>query len=68
MQISDQGGEQKDVRFSAPKWIAAAAFSLRVGHQGRDQFQNVHFRCGHRRRGCSASTFLKLMVFRILTL
>ena len=42
MQIGDQGGEQKTFAF-LPKWIAAAAFSLRVGHQGRDQFQNVFF-------------------------
>ena len=40
MQISDQGSKQKTFTF-LPKWIAAAAFSLRVGHQGRDQFQNV---------------------------
>ena len=42
MQISDQGSKQKTFTF-LPKWIAAAAFSLRVGHQGRDQFQNVLF-------------------------
>ena len=42
MQISDQGSKQKTFAF-LPKWIAAAAFSLRVGHQGCDQFQNVLF-------------------------
>ena len=40
MQIGDQGGEQKTLAF-LPKWIATAAFALGVGHQGRDQFQNV---------------------------
>ena len=42
MQISDQGSKQKTFAF-LPKWIAAAAFSLRVGHQGRDQPQNILF-------------------------
>ena len=40
MQIGDQGGEQKTLAF-LPERIATAAFTLRVGHQGRDQFQNV---------------------------
>ena len=42
MQISDQGGEQKTLAF-LPKWIATGPFALGVGHQGRDQFQNVLF-------------------------
>ena len=42
MQISDQGGEQKTFTF-LPKWIATGPFALGVGHQGRDQFQNVLF-------------------------
>ena len=42
MQISDQGGEQKTFAF-LPKWIAAGPLALGVGHQGRDQFQNVFF-------------------------
>ena len=40
MQIGDQGGEQKTLRFF-PEWVPAAALAFGVGHQGRDQFQNV---------------------------
>ena len=42
MQIGDQSGQQKPLAF-LPKWVPAAAFTLGVGHQGRDQFQNVLF-------------------------
>ena len=42
MQIGDQGGEQKTLRFF-PEWVPAGPFTLGVGHQGRDQFQNVLF-------------------------
>ena len=35
-----KGSEQKTLRFF-PEWVPAAAFTLGVGHQGRDQFQNV---------------------------
>ena len=42
MQISNQGGEQKTLAF-LPEWVPAAAFTLGVGHQGCDQFQNVLF-------------------------
>ena len=42
MQIRDQGGEQKTFAFF-PKWVPAGPFALGVGHQGRDQFQNVLF-------------------------
>ena len=40
MQISDQCGEQKTLRF-LPERVPAGPFALGVGHQGRDQFQNV---------------------------
>ena len=42
MQIGDQGGEQKTLRF-LPEWVPAGPFTLGVGHQGRDQFQNIFF-------------------------
>ena len=42
MQIGDQGGEQKTLRFF-PEWVPTGPFTLGVGHQGRDQFQNVLF-------------------------
>ena len=42
MQISDQCGEQKTLRF-LPERVPAGPFALGVGHQGRDQFQNVLF-------------------------
>lgn len=34
--------EQKTLRFF-PEWVPAGPFALGVGHQGRDQFQNVLF-------------------------
>ena len=40
MQIGDKRSQQKTFTFF-PERVPAAAFSLRVGHQGRDQFQNV---------------------------
>ena len=42
MQIGDQGGEQKTLAF-LPEGVSAGPFALGVGHQGRDQFQNVLF-------------------------
>ena len=42
MQICDKRSEQKTFAFF-PEWIAAAAFTLCVGHKGSDQFQNVFF-------------------------
>ena len=42
MQISDQGSEQKTLRFF-PEWVSTGPFTLGVGHQGRNQFQNVLF-------------------------
>jgi len=42
MQISDQGSKQKTLRF-LPKWVPAGPFTLGVGHQSRDQFQNILF-------------------------
>ena len=42
MQIGNQGGEQKTLRFF-PEWVPAGPFPLGVGHQGCDQFQNVLF-------------------------
>ena len=42
VQIGNQGGEQKTLRFF-PEWVPAGPFPLGVGHQGCDQFQNVLF-------------------------
>jgi len=42
VQIGDQGGEQKTLRFF-PEWVPAGPFTLGVGHQGRNKFQNVLF-------------------------
>jgi hypothetical protein len=42
VQIGNQGSEQKTLRFF-PEWISTGPFTLGVGHQGRDQFQNVLF-------------------------
>ena len=40
MKVGDQGGEQKPLAF-LPEGVPAGPFALGVGHQGRDQFQNV---------------------------
>ena len=40
MQIGDKRSQQKTFTFF-PERVPAATFSLGVGHQGRDQFQNV---------------------------
>ena len=42
MQICDKRSEQKSFAF-LPEWIAAAAFTFRVGHKGRDQLENILF-------------------------
>ena len=42
MQIGNQSGLKQSFGFF-PERIAATAFALGVGHQGRDQFQNVLF-------------------------
>ena len=42
MQIGDQGGQQKTFTF-LPEGVPAGPFALGVGHQGRNQLQNVLF-------------------------
>ena len=42
MQICDQSRQQKTFAF-LPKGVSTGPFALGVGHQGRDQFQNVLF-------------------------